>query len=247
MKQIFNFHALRNGEAIEYLDLLLAKSDPGSASVPGGYDVIRAQVRTVAGLLREAYARDPRSEQTDIIVQEDGNRDDCLAALFGIIGHFRSHPENAAIRDAAKKVFQKLSAHGTAGEIGKDDILTESATVEKIVTELRGRDMAPLVGLLPVEPWINALERSNSAVRQAFQLRGDERAPEQAGELKRLRQQASKAQYALVRRIGLYGEDAEWAEPWRSVNERVNELRTDFRNRLAQRAGIAAAEAEPGA
>ncbi|RYY99238.1 MAG: hypothetical protein EOO11_05660 [Chitinophagaceae bacterium] len=246
MNLSFDLSRLRNAEMTEYIQLLLDQSDPGDAPVPASFTNARRLLATHNADLRAILASDRFSALTDIIMEGDSERDDQLADLFAIVRACVRHPEDAAIRAAATTVQHKLANHGTAAEIGKDNFIAETATVDALLSDLRG-PLAPQVSLLPIAPWVTGLDRSNAKVRNAYLERGEDEAGSLPFDAKQKRRLIQKAQGTLLRKSELFHEEHEGAAPWGVIKARVETLIEDFRHRLARKEGVAAANATPAA
>ena len=176
----------------------------------------------------------PRQEEgTKELEELDRVRDRAYRSLQLLID-LHLHSDDAALRASAERLAEVMARYPKMLQVNYDK---ESGMVKNLVTDLRTADLGAHVTKLAAKPYIDRLEKANTAFDQRFRSRLKSAVPTGTFDIKALRAATDKALNAVIRRMDSL-EDLEPGTPkLAELIKQYNALVDKKRSTLAHRAG----------
>lgn len=140
----------------------------------------------------------PRQEEgTKELEALDRVRDTAYRSLQLLID-LHLHSDDAAMRTSAERLSEVLARYPRMLQVNYDK---ESGMVKNLITDLRTAALAAHVAKLAAKPYIDRLEKANTAFDQRYRSRLKSAVPSGIFDIKALRAATDKALNAVVRRM----------------------------------------------
>jgi hypothetical protein len=173
---------------------------------------------------------------TPEVEESDETRDVHTYGLVMTVKGMRHHYD-ADIVAAADKVSATLKPFKKVCKLTFDQ---ETATLDRMIVELRKDDIAQAVGRLGLTEWVNRIAEDNRQFAELQLQRSAKSAQQLEGNMKSIRGRVDLAYYELTRHINALmavNGDAPYEETVKLINERIN----SYKRAISQRQAAAAA------
>lgn len=234
----FSLHQFQNEEHYKFhsdFNGLIQLYTPEVLKIEKAYDAYQPLFNGEMEAL--VYIR--KSSYTEQLSAADGVRDTTLQGLEDAIASGTKH-FNATVREAANRLKVLWDSYG---DIGRKSYDKETATIIKLVSDLRGTYDAELSTVGLVE-WVDELERNNNDFEALQNTRYDEQDKKTRLRMKSTRTEVDAAYRIIVNRINsmITLEDEFDFTPFvNKLNLRID----NYLTHVAQRAGRIQSAAQP--
>lgn len=176
----------------------------------------------------------PRQEEgTKELEELDRVRDRAYRSLQLLID-LHLHSDDAALRASAERLAEVMARYPKMLQVNYDK---ESGMVKNLVTDLRTADLRAHVTKLAAKPYIDRLEKANTAFDQRFRSRLKSAVPTGTFDIKALRAATDKALNAVIRRMDSLDDLEPGTPKLAELIKQYNALVDKKRSTLAHRAG----------
>lgn len=176
----------------------------------------------------------PRQEEgTKELEELDRVRDRAYRSLQLLID-LHLHSDDAALRASAERLAEVMARYPKMLQVNYDK---ESGMVKNLVTDLRTADLGAHVTKLAAKPYIDRLEKANTAFDQRFRSRLKSAVPTGTFDIKALRAATDKALNAVIRRMDSLDDLEPGTPKLAELIKQYNALVDKKRSTLAHRAG----------
>lgn len=176
----------------------------------------------------------PRQEEgTKELEELDRVRDRAYRSLQLLID-LHLHSDDAALRASAERLAEVMARYPKMLQVNYDK---ESGMVKNLVTDLRTADLGAHVTKLAAKPYIDRLEKANTAFDQRFRSRLKSVVPTGTFDIKALRAATDKALNAVIRRMDSLDDLEPGTPKLAKLIKQYNALVDKKRSTLAHRAG----------
>jgi len=225
---------LRNGEYVSYAKACLRiidRNDPDMLGLREHFDALTANVTAV----EEVFRQDRTSELTETITELDALRGKFLVSIATVVRGYLGHYDEAKVA-MAERLHHCIAVYGTPSLITVQPLQQELATIDNLVDDLQhDPDLAAAVAALHLTEWVNRLQQANNNLRMAYDERIQERAALPPDTIKDLRQEGHELFYQTRDRLAALALVADYAPPYDTVINEVNDLSDRFNDVLARR------------
>lgn len=147
----------------------------------------------LSGDFNKLLLRVQKSLITDDITKKDKVRDFSISALRAAIRNAHYSTDEEVVRcSVALTVLLE-----TYGDIAREDLDTESATIDKLVEELEGPTYKPMVDKLLIGANVVRLKTDNDTFKKLYNQRSNEEVAKDATDTRQLRNKVNE-QYQLL-------------------------------------------------
>ena len=147
----------------------------------------------LSGDFNKLLLRVQKSLITDDITKKDKVRDFSISALRAAIRNAHYSTDEEVVRcSVALTVLLE-----TYGDIAREDLDTESATIDKLVEELEGPTYKPMVDKLLIGANVVRLKTDNDTFKKLYNQRSNEKVAKDATDTRQLRNKVNE-QYQLL-------------------------------------------------
>ena len=144
------------------------------------------------------------------------------------------HSDDAALRASAERLAEVMARYPKMLQVNYDK---ESGMVKNLITDLRTADLGAHVTKLAAKPYIDRLEKANTAFDQRFRSRLKSAVPSGTFDIKALRAATDKALAAVIRRMDSLDDLEPTTPKLAALITQYNALVDKKRSTLAHRAG----------
>ena len=199
-----------------------------------------AKLNPVLSPLQSAYSAEdaalnqPRQEEgTKDLEELDRVRDQAYRSLQLLVD-LHLHSDEAASRASAERLTEVMARYPKMLQVNYDK---ESGMVKNLITDLRTADLGAHVTKLAAKPYIDRLEKANTAFDQRFRSRLKSAVPSGTFDIKALRAATDKALAAVIRRMDSLDDLEPTTPKLAALITQYNALVDKKRSTLAHRAG----------
>lgn len=234
---------LRNSEYLQLMiDVLklVFQNNPTALKVLDEYNALQANTTGIEAIFKTEQS----SPLTPIIEAGDIRRDDAIMGIFTSIVANTYHFD-PAVRDAANVLAKYIGIYGSANEVTKLNLQSETATVNSIVTDMETRaDLVAAVTTLGLAPWVAELKTANKLLGDKYIERTTELAGASTDNIKQKRLDCNTAYYSLRDMLQSYNIITKGAAPYLKTISEINALIDQYNIIITKRATDPATDAD---
>lgn len=184
---------------------------------------------TLLGDFNKVLLRVQKNLLSDDITKLDKARDISLSALRSAIKNARYSTDEAVLRASAALTILL----DTYGDIAREDLNTESATIDKLVDELEGTTYKPMVTIMGISNNVLRIKTDNNTFKSLYTVRTNEESAKDATDTRELRNKVNEQYMLLCDYVLLKARMKDEAQYNQSV-QIINETRSHYSALKAQ-------------
>ncbi|GIZ16332.1 DUF6261 family protein [Capnocytophaga catalasegens] len=163
-----------------------------------GLSQVKTEFDMAFAALEDLLSPSRKNEQTDLILQLDGQRDVLLMNFIAHCKLFITHPETAKA-DAAKRSVIKINAYGNAPQ--RRAYRDETAIIRNLAEEFEETEAKKDITLIGAKQWLDLLKPINERFDEIHSNRTLEQSQKEVGKSKEARQEMQEKFDNLCRAI----------------------------------------------